>query len=61
MTAILQSEDSATATVLYMALELSNKLWRLGFSHGELQQQVAIGVGNCEFRACDVCHSLADI
>jgi hypothetical protein len=31
MTAILQSKDSAAEVVLYMALELSNKRWKLGF------------------------------
>lgn len=35
MKAILQDKDSATASVLYMALELSNKKWKLGFSNGE--------------------------
>ena len=35
MTAILQAKDSATQRVLYMAMELSNKHWKLGFSNGE--------------------------
>lgn len=46
MTAILQSKDSATDAVLYMALELSNKRWKLGFSNGERQRQVTIEAGD---------------
>jgi transposase len=46
MTAILQSKDSAAEVVLYMALELSNKRWKLGFSNGERQRQVSIEAGD---------------
>jgi transposase len=46
MTAILQSKDSATDAVLYMALELSDKRWKLGFSKGERQRQVSIEAGD---------------
>lgn len=46
MTAILQSKDSASASVLYMALELSDKRWKLGFSNGERQRQVTIDSGD---------------
>ncbi len=35
MKAILQYKDSANNPVLYMAMELSNKKWKLGFSNGE--------------------------
>lgn len=46
MTAVLQSKDSAPEVVLYMALELSNKRWKLGFSNGERQRQVSIKAGD---------------
>jgi transposase len=46
MTAILQSKDSVSEAVLYMALELSNKRWKLGFSNGERQRQVTIEAGD---------------
>ncbi len=35
MKTVLQSKDSAKHAVLYMALELSQKKWKLGFSNGE--------------------------
>ena len=35
MKTVLQSKDNANGTVLYMALELSYKKWKLGFSNGE--------------------------
>jgi len=35
-------EGSATAPVLYMALELSNKSWRLAFSDGAKHRQVVV-------------------
>jgi hypothetical protein len=34
MKAILQSKDTAVGSILYMAMELSNKNWKLGFSNG---------------------------
>ncbi len=46
MTAILQCKDSAAEAVLYMALELSDKRWKLGFSNGERQRQVTIESGD---------------
>jgi len=36
------TEGSATAPVLYMALELSNKTWRLALSDGAKRRQVAV-------------------
>src|SRR2546426_1119434 len=36
------SEGNASAPVLYMALELSNKTWRLAFSDGAKRGQVAV-------------------
>lgn len=35
MKTVLQSKDNANGAVLYMALELSYKKWKLGFSNGE--------------------------
>ena len=46
MTAVLQSKDSVSGAVLYMALELSNKRWKLGFSNGARQRQVSIEAGD---------------
>ena len=46
MTAVLQSKDSVSGAVLYMALELSNKRWKLGFGNGERQRQVSIEAGD---------------
>ncbi len=37
-----RNEDSASAPVLYMALELSNKTWRLALSDGAKRRQVAV-------------------
>jgi transposase len=37
-----ESEGSATAPVLYMALELSNKSWRLALSDGAKSRQVLV-------------------
>jgi len=48
MTAILQSNHNAPDRVLYMALELSNTKWKLGFGNGEKQRQVTIGAGDLE-------------
>ncbi len=41
-TAALRNEDNATAPVLYMALELSNKSWRLAFGDGAKRRQVSV-------------------
>ena len=35
MNAILHAKDTALGSVLYMAMELSNKKWKLGFSNDE--------------------------
>lgn len=46
MTAVLQSKHNAQEQVLYMALELSNKRWKLGFSNADKQRQVTIDAGD---------------
>lgn len=46
MTAILVSNDSGSTQVLYMALELSNKKWKLGFSNGVKVREVTIEAGD---------------
>lgn len=46
MTAVLQSKDIANGLVLYMAMELSNKQWKLGFSNGAKVRQVTIAAGD---------------
>ena len=46
MTAVLEIKDNANDTTLYMALELSNKKWKLGFSNGEKNRQVTIAAGD---------------
>ena len=37
-----RNEDNASAPVLYMALELSNKSWRLTFGDGAKRRQVSV-------------------
>jgi transposase len=46
MTAILQGKDNVTEQALYMALELSNKTWKLGFSNGTKIRQKSIPAGD---------------
>jgi transposase len=46
MTAILQGKDNVSEQVLYMALELSNKTWKLGFSNGTKIRQKTITAGD---------------
>jgi transposase len=46
MTADLQSKSYVSETVLYMAMELSNKQWRLAFGDGTKQRQVVIEAGD---------------
>lgn len=46
MTAILQKHDNANEAVLHLALELSNKRWKLAFSNGEKQRRVTIDAGD---------------
>ena len=37
-----RNEDNASAPVLYMALELSNKSWRLAFGDGKKRRQASV-------------------
>jgi len=46
MKAVLQTKDSASGDVLYMALELSNKKWKLGFSNGGKIRTKTIDAGD---------------
>ena len=46
MAADLQAKSYASETVLYMAMELSDKQWRLAFGDGTRQRQVVIEAGN---------------
>jgi transposase len=48
------SEGSATVPVLYMALELSNRTWRLAFSDGAKRRQVAVPAADLIKLACAV-------
>ena len=43
--ATLKSEDNAVERVLYMAMELSNKRWKLVFGEGEKQRHVTVEAG----------------
>ena len=46
MNAILQTNDTALASALYMAMELSNRKWKLGFSNGEKNRIITIDAGD---------------
>ncbi len=46
MTTVLPSNTTEKGLVLYMALELSNKQWKLGFSNGRKRRHVTIESGN---------------
>ena len=46
MTADLQKQAYVKEAELYMALELSNTKWRLGFGDGRRQRQVVIAAGD---------------
>jgi transposase len=46
MKTALQTKDSVSDDILYMALELSNKKWKLGFSNGEKTRIKTIDAGN---------------
>jgi len=46
MNAILQTNDTALAGTLYMAMELSNRKWKLGFSNGEKNRIITIDAGD---------------
>ncbi len=46
MTAVLEHKDNANGATLYMALELSDKKWKLGFSDGEKNRQTTMAAGD---------------
>ena len=46
MNAILQANDTALSSTLYMAMELSNRKWKLGFSNGEKNRIITIDAGD---------------
>ncbi len=46
MNAILQTNDTALGGALYMAMELSNRKWKLGFSNGEKNRIITIDAGD---------------
>lgn len=46
MTADLHEKSYASEPVLYMAMELSNKQWRLAFGDGRQQRQVVVEAGD---------------
>ena len=46
MKTVLQSKDNATYPALYMAMELSNKKWKPGFSNGEKMRVKTIDAGD---------------
>jgi transposase len=48
------TEGNAAAPVLYMALELSNKTWRLAFSDGAKRRQVSVRPSDLAKLACAV-------
>ena len=50
--ATLRNEDNASGPVLYMALELSNKNWRLAFGDGTKRRQVSVPAADLAKLAC---------
>lgn len=52
--AALRNEDTPTAPVLYMSLELSNKNWRLHFGDGTKRRQVSVPAADRVGLACAV-------
>ena len=46
MKTVLHGKDNANEVILYMAMDLSNKTWKLGFSNCEKQRQVTISAGD---------------
>ena len=46
MTTILQSKDYSGKAVLYMAMELRNAKWKLGFSNGSRDRSMTIAAGD---------------
>ena len=53
------TEGSPSAPVLYMALELSNKTWRLALSDGAKRRQVTVPAADLMKLACAVATSPA--
>jgi transposase len=49
-----ETEGSASAPVLYMALELSNRSWKLAFSDGAKRRQVSVPAADLAKLACAV-------
>jgi len=66
MKTVLQHKDNATNPVLYIAFELSNKKWKLGFSNGDKMRVKTIDAGDWKAlqaeieRAKTKLHSAAD-
>lgn len=54
MKAILRDKDNATYTTLYMAMELSNKKWKLGFSNTERIRVKTIDAGDWLALRCEI-------
>ncbi len=54
MKTVLQSKDNATYPVLYMAMELSNKKWKLGFSNGEKMRVKTIDAGDWDALSAEI-------
>jgi hypothetical protein len=48
------AEGSAAAPVLYMALELSNRSWRLAFGDGAKHRQVSVPAADLAALGCAV-------
>jgi transposase len=48
MATILKRQDSGNAAVLYLALELSNSTWKLGFSDGDKMRIKTVEAGDLE-------------
>lgn len=46
MTAVLQNNDTLPVAVLYMALELSDKKWKVGFGNGRRERQCMVAAGD---------------
>lgn len=48
MKTALQNKDNATQPILYIAFELSNSKWKLGFSNGEKQRIISVAARDWE-------------
>jgi len=44
----VQQQGYESATVLYMAMELSHRKWKLGFSNGQRIRRKTIEARNCQ-------------